>query len=75
MMTAILNSANGQRVIRECQQALDRPVNSDEISRRFVIRRYAYELDIYDYELEYLLGRISDRPKLAKPEARAEGDV
>jgi hypothetical protein len=68
MMTEILTSTNGQRVLRECQGDLDLPVNSDETSRKFVVRRFATELDIYDYELEDLLKRfvaedIPEKPK------------
>jgi hypothetical protein len=57
-MTEILTSANGQRVLRECQETLDRPANSDEQSRKLVLRRFASELDIFTYELEDLLKRM-----------------
>ena len=57
MMTAILASSNGQRVLRECKAALDLPVNSDEESRRLVFARFADELDIFPSELEDLLKR------------------
>jgi hypothetical protein len=67
MMTEILTSANGQRALRECQADLDMPVNSDETSRKFVIRRYATELDIYDYELEDLLKRFAADDMPARP--------
>ena len=56
-MTEILASLNGQRVLRQCQEALDLPVNSDEISRKLVLARFANELDILPWELEDLLKR------------------
>lgn len=55
IMTAVFSSANGKRVIRECQEALNMPVNSDEESRRLVLSRYADEVDITPFELEDLL--------------------
>ncbi len=55
MISEIFASSNGQRVLRECQTALDLPVNSDETSRQYVLTRYATELDIYPHELEELL--------------------
>jgi hypothetical protein len=55
IMSEIFSSTNGKRVIRECRQALDQPVNSDEESRRYVLARYAIELDITTAELEDLL--------------------
>ena len=59
MMTEIFTSANGQRVLRECQETLDRPVNADNYSHQLVLERFATELDIYDYELEDLLKRLA----------------
>jgi hypothetical protein len=68
MMTEIFTSANGQRVLRECQEALDKPANADEHSRRLVIQRYAAELDIFEYELADLLKRLADEePKKENP--------
>jgi hypothetical protein len=68
MMTEIFTSANGQRVLRECQEALDKPANADEYSRRLVIQRYATELDIFEYELADLLKRLADEePKKENP--------
>jgi hypothetical protein len=62
MIAEIAKSPAGQRVIRECQAALDLPVNSDEISRKLVLNRFADELDLYPHELEELLARkASDR--------------
>lgn len=67
MMTEIFTSENGQRVLRECQETLDKPVNSDEYSRRLVIQRYATELDIFEHELGDLLTRLADEePKKEK---------
>lgn len=67
MMTEIFTSANGQRVLRECQETLDRAANSDEYSHRLVIQRYATELDIFEHELEDLLKRLADEePKKEK---------
>jgi hypothetical protein len=66
-MTEILTSTNGQRSLRACQADLDMPVNSDETSRKYVIRRYATELDIYEYELEDLLKRFVAGDIPAKP--------
>jgi hypothetical protein len=60
MMTEVLASENGKRVLRECQEVLDRPANSDEQSRRLVLARFANELGIYASELEDLLKRIAD---------------
>jgi hypothetical protein len=60
MMTEILASENGQRVLRECQETLGRPANSDEQSRKLVLTRFASELDIFTYELEDLLKRMAD---------------
>jgi len=57
-MTEILASANGQRVLHECRETLDRPANSDEQSRKLVLTRFASELDIFTYELEDLLKRM-----------------
>jgi hypothetical protein len=53
----IAASPAGVRVIRECQAALDLPVNSDTTSRELVLQRYATELDLYPAELEELLRR------------------
>jgi hypothetical protein len=60
MMTEILASENGQRILRECKETLDRPANSDEQSRKLVLTRFACELDIFTYELEDLLKRVAD---------------
>jgi hypothetical protein len=57
MMTAILLSSNGQRVLRECKATLDLAVNSDAFSRKLVLTQYAGELDITLSELEDLLKR------------------
>jgi hypothetical protein len=59
MMTDIFNSANGQRVLRECQETLDKPANADEHSRRLVMQRFATELDLFEYELVDLLKRLA----------------
>jgi hypothetical protein len=55
----IFKSESGRRVLKECLEALERPANSDEYSRRLVIARYASELSILEYELEELLVRYS----------------
>jgi len=57
MIAAIEKSSNGHRVIRECQEALELPVNSDPVSRRLVLQRFALELDLFPHELEGLLPR------------------
>lgn len=57
MLRKIETSLAGKRVLRECQAALDRPVNSDPDSRKLVFARFAMELDIYTYELQDLLQR------------------
>lgn len=57
MMMEILASENGQRVLRECQEASDRPANYDRQSRKLVLTRFAMELDILTWELEDLLKR------------------
>jgi hypothetical protein len=57
MMTEILASDKGKRILRECQEALDRPANTDETSRKLVLARFADELDIFPFELEDLLKR------------------
>lgn len=57
MVAKIAKSPAGQRVIRECQQALNLPVNSDELSRKLVLQRFAMELDLFPDELEELLAR------------------
>lgn len=68
MMTEIFTSERGQRVLRECQETLDRPANADEYSRRLVLQRFATELDIYEHELEDLLKRLADEePKKENP--------
>jgi hypothetical protein len=61
MMTEIAKSPAGQRVIRECQEALEMPVNSDELSRKLVLERFAMEVDLYSYEIEELLARGPSR--------------
>lgn len=53
----IAASPAGVRVIRQCQAALDRPVNSDPTSQKLVLQRYAIELDLFPAELEELLRR------------------
>ena len=67
MMTEIFTSERGQRVLRECQETLDRPANADEYSRRLVMQRFGTELDIFEHELEDLLKRLADEadPKKA----------
>jgi hypothetical protein len=57
MVAEIFASSNGQRVLRECKEALALPVNSDEQSRKLVLARFADELDILSWELEELLVR------------------
>ena len=59
-LTEILSSENGNRVLRQCQEALDRPANADGYSRHLVLLRFATELDIFYYELEDLLKRLAD---------------
>jgi len=58
-MTEIFTSERGQRVLRHCQETLDRPANADDYSRQSVLQRFATELDIYEYELEDLLKRLA----------------
>ena len=58
MVAKIAKSPAGMRVVRECQTALALPVNSDVISRRLVVGRYADELDLFPHEMEELLERI-----------------
>jgi hypothetical protein len=69
MMTEVFTSANGQRVLRECQETLDRPANADEYSRQLVMQRFAIELDIFDYELADLLKRLADEEPKSKKES------
>jgi hypothetical protein len=57
MMTEILASENGKRVLRECQETLDRPANIDETSCKLVLARFVNELDIFPLELEDLQKR------------------
>lgn len=52
-------SSSGQRVIRECLEALDLPVNSDPDSRKFVLARFAMEVDLFPHELDELLVRTA----------------
>ena len=68
MAAEIAKSPAGQRVLRECQEALDRPANADETSRKLVLSRYADELSLFVYELEELLARKSEpeKPKVKK---------
>ena len=76
MMTEIFTSANGQRVLRECQETLDKPANGDEYSRRLVMQRYATELDIFEYELGDLLKRLADvEPEKGRPMPNDIGDT
>jgi hypothetical protein len=67
MISEIVKSPTGQRVIRECQEALDLPVNSDEISRKLVLNRFADELDLYPHELEELLVRVAPKEPKVNP--------
>lgn len=67
MISEIVKSPTGQRVIRECQEALDLPVNSDEISRKLVLNRFADELDLYPHELEELLVRTMPKEPKVNP--------
>jgi len=55
IMSEIFSSANGKRVLGETREALDLPVNNDELSRQYVLARYAMEVDITPEELEDLL--------------------
>ena len=59
MMTEIYASENGKRVLRECQETLDRPANCDEDSQNLVLDRFACELNIYPHELQDLLKRFA----------------
>jgi hypothetical protein len=45
--------------VRECQEALDLPVNGDADSRKLVLARFAMELDLFPHELEELLVRTA----------------
>src|SRR5712692_535487 len=56
MVAEIAKSPAGRRVIRECQEALDLPVKSDELSRKLVLERFAMEVDLYSRELEEAVG-------------------
>jgi hypothetical protein len=60
MMSEVFASATGQRVIRECQECLSRPANSDEESRNLVLKRFAEEVNLYPNELLELLTRACD---------------
>ena len=62
-------SPAGIRVVRECQIALELPANSDSVSRKLVLQRYATELDIFPHELEELLQRASPT-RLAQARSR-----
>jgi hypothetical protein len=67
MVAEIAKSNAGMRVVRECQAALDLPVNSDPISRKLVLKRFSMELDLLPDELEGLLvrtGKATTKPKL-----------
>lgn len=55
----IFKSESGRRVLAECAEALARPANSDEYSRRLVRARYADELSITVDEMEELVLRYS----------------
>lgn len=55
----IFKSDSGRRVLAECVEALARPGNSDEYSRRLVLARYADELSITVDEMEELVLRHS----------------
>ncbi len=55
----IFKSESGRRVLQECLEALARPANSDEYSRRLVLARYADELSITCDEMEELVLRYS----------------
>ena len=59
MMSDVFASPTGQRVIRECQECLSRPANSDEESRNLVLKRFADEVSLYPHELLELLARGS----------------
>jgi hypothetical protein len=41
------------------QEALNLPVNSDPVSRKLVMTRFAMELDLFPHELEELLVRTA----------------
>ena len=71
MMTEIFTSANGQRVLRQCQETLDKPANVDEDSRRLVLQRFATELSIYEHELEDLLVRLAGADRKESHEHRS----
>ena len=58
MMAEVYASPTGKRVLRECQEALDRPVNSDEDSRMMVIERFADEVNLFPHEFADLLKRF-----------------
>lgn len=62
---AVFKSPYGQRVLRECQETLNKSANVDEYSQRLVIRRYAMELDLLPDELKDLLKR--NRRDLLEP--------
>lgn len=55
----VFKSESGRRVLAECVEALARPANSDEHSRRLVFARYADELSITVDEMEELALRFS----------------
>ncbi len=57
----IAKSLAGQRVLRECQPALDLPASCDEISPKLVLNRFGDELDLYPHELEELVVRTSGK--------------
>jgi hypothetical protein len=72
MVAEIAKSAEGQRVVRECQAALDLPVNCDPDSHKLVLKRFAMELDLFPHELEGLLVRRTPGKATAKP-AKGKG--
>jgi hypothetical protein len=57
MVAEVAKSPAGRRVVRECQDALNLPVNSDADSRKLVLARFSNELDLFPHELEELLTR------------------
>lgn len=61
MLAEVFASGKGQRVIRECLEALNRPANSDEYSRSLVLNRFADEVNLYPHELLELLGRKPEK--------------
>jgi len=71
----IFKSESGRRVLQECSEALARPANGDEYSRRLVLARYADELSITWNEMEELVLRYSRSQETKSATMQAGGPL